>query len=291
MRSAKRRCLGLLVAVSVPLCLLASSGPANAWTTSRSAKVAPRSGKVAPGSEYVALGSSYAAGFGIQPQTTSAGSCGRSAVDYPHLVAAKLRLNLTDVSCGGAVTANALNTPQGSAPPQIDAVDSTTRLVTITIGGNDVGYIATAIECGQPGSTCAATANPAQITAAFQALPGSLSALIQAVRTKAPSADIVLVTYPRLVPPTSCPALHYSPAATNLVASIGSRLERVFVSVAKAQHVQLVDPYVIGAAHGPCAKGANRWIAGLVPTNGFEYHPTVAGHQEMAHLVEHEIGY
>jgi lysophospholipase L1-like esterase len=135
-----------------------------------------------------------------------------------------------------------------------------------------------------------ATANPAQTEAAFQALPHSLTDLIQAVRAKAPSAVIVLVTYVRLVPPTACPALHYTPASTRLVASMGARLERVFVAVAKADHVRLVDPYAIGAAHGPCAKGANKWVAGLIATNGFEYHPTVAGHQEMAHLVEQVLG-
>jgi lysophospholipase L1-like esterase len=236
------------------------------------------------------MGSSYAAGFGIQPQVPGAGSCGRSELDYPHLVAARLHLDLNDVSCGGAVTANALDTPQDSAPPQIDAVTAKTRLVTMTIGGNDVNYVGTAIECGQPNSTCVATANPAQTDAAFQALPHSLTDLIQAVRAIAPSAVIVLVTYVRLVPPTACPALHYTPASTRLVASMGARLERVFVAVAKADHVRIVDPYTIGAEHGPCAEGANKWVAGFIATNGFEYHPTVAGHQEMAHLVEQELG-
>ena len=240
-----------------------------------------------PGAQYVAMGSSYAAGYGIQPQAPGAGACGRSELDYPHLVAASLHLELDDVSCGGAVTANALDTPQGSAPPQIDAVTAKTRLVTMTIGGNDVNYVGTAIECGH--SACVKTANAAE-TDAFDALPHSLTDLIQAVRAKAPSVTIILVTYVRLVPPTDCPALHYTPAATRLVASMGARLQSVFVTVAKDEHVRLVDPYAVGAAHGPCAKGANKWVAGLVATNGFEYHPTVAGHQEMAHLVEQTLG-
>jgi lysophospholipase L1-like esterase len=283
MRSAKEGRPWLSIAISVPLCLLVIS--TSSWASAHS-----ESATVAPGSQYVAMGSSYAAGFGIQPQVPGAGSCGRSELDYPHLVAASLHLDLNDVSCGGAVTANALDTPQDSAPPQIDAVTAKTRLVTMTIGGNDVNYVGTAIECGQPNSTCVATANPAQTEAAFQALPHSLTDLIQAVRAKAPSAVIVLVTYVRLVPPTACPALHYTPASTRLVASMGARLERVFVAVAKADHVRLVDPYAIGATHGPCAKGANKWVAGLIATNGFEYHPTVAGHQEMAHLVEQVLG-
>jgi lysophospholipase L1-like esterase len=271
------------VLLSVPLFLLATSAPTGASTHSQRRSVAP-------GSQYVALGSSYAAGFEIQPQEPGAGACGRSELDYPHLVAQKLHLQLDDVSCGGAVTANALDTPQGSAPPQIDAVTAATRLVTMTIGGNDVNYVGTAIVCGQPNSTCATTANPVQIDAAFAALPHSLTELIQAVRTKAPKAIIVFVTYVRLVPPTACPALDYTPAATRLVASMGARLERVFVKEAKTEHVLLADPYAIGATHGPCAKGANKWVAGLVATNGFEFHPTVAGHREMAHLVEQELG-
>jgi lysophospholipase L1-like esterase len=160
----------------------------------------------------------------------------------------------------------------------------------MTIGGNDVNYVGTAIECGQPDTTCVATANPVLTHAAFEALPQSLTDLIQAVRTKAPSAIIVLVTYVRLVPPTACPALHYTPAATRLVASMGSQLQRIFVTVAKNDHVRLVDPYAIGAAHGPCAKGTDKWVAGLVATNGFEHHPTLAGHQEMARLVEQDLG-
>ena len=103
---------------------------------SAGATVATQGANVPPGSQYVAMGSSYAAGFFIQPQEPGAGACGRSLLDYPHLVAAKLRLSLNDVSCGGAVTANALDTPQGSAPPQIDAVTPNTRLVTMTIGGS-----------------------------------------------------------------------------------------------------------------------------------------------------------
>ena len=275
--------LWVLIAASIPISLLAIF-------TSSCASAHSQGEAVAPGSQYVAMGSSYAAGFGIQPQVPDAGSCGRSELDYPHLVAAKMHMKLDDVSCGGAVTANALDTPQGSAPPQIDALTSKTRLVTMTIGGNDVNYVGTAIECGQPNTTCVATANPVRTNAAFEALPQSLTDLIQAVRAKAPSAIIVLVTYVRLVPSTACPALHYTPAATRLVASMGSRLQRVFVTVAKNDHVRLVDPYAIGAAHGPCAKGANKWVAGLVATNGFAYHPTLAGHQEMARLVEQDLG-
>ena len=81
----------LFVALSVPLCLLAI-------TAASCASAQAQSRTVAPGSQYVAMGSSYAAGFGIQPQVPGAASCGRSELDYPHLVAARLHLELEDPS-------------------------------------------------------------------------------------------------------------------------------------------------------------------------------------------------
>lgn len=245
--------------------------------------------RIPPGAMYVAMGSSYAAGAEIMPLDVSSGACGRSMVNYPKLVAAKLRLSLHDVSCGGAVTANARNTSQDGQPPQIDAVTSSTRLVTMTIGGNDVGFVDYALRCGVLGDLCATTANRQTIAANFHRLPRSLEALVEMIRARTRHVTVVLVTYPRLVPPTSCAALNYSPAGRKLVASIGRRLEKVFVKVARATHILIADPYVRGAEHGPCAAGTNSWIDGLVPHNAAPYHPTAAGHREMARLVERAL--
>jgi lysophospholipase L1-like esterase len=272
----RRRALRTLLFIGLPttLCLLgcdvAAGGPAH---------------DALDGSQYVAMGSSYAAGYDINPQAPGSSPCDRSLVDYPHLVASKLHLQLDDVSCGGAVTANALNTPQGAQPPQINAVTSSTKLVTMTIGGNDVGYIADALECGLLGPACVSSTERTTVNADFRKLPHSLESLVSAIRVKAPRVTIVLVTYPRLVPPMPCAALHYTPASARFIASIGARLEKVFVIVAKATGIRLADPYVLGANHGPCA-GNSRWVVGLVPDNGAPYHPTAAGHREMARLVE-----
>jgi lysophospholipase L1-like esterase len=241
------------------------------------------------GASYVSMGSSYGAGYDITPQESGDGLCGRSYVDYPHLVAKKLHLRLDDVTCGGAVTANALDTAQDGHPPQINAVTANTRLVTITIGGNDVDYVATALECGLLGPACGAVVNRTAINADFRELPHSLESLINAIRAKAQHVTIVLVAYPRLVPPKPCAALDYTPAASHEVALIGARLEKVFVRVAQTTNIRLADPYVLGVGHGPCATGTNRWIAGLVPDNGAPYHPTAAGHREMAKLVERAL--
>jgi hypothetical protein len=90
-------------------------------------------------SRYVALGSSMAAGPGIRPTAHGAPfRAGRSARNYPHLVAEQLGLDLVDVTYSGATTANVLTDSQHGAPPQIDALDGSEDLVTVTIGGCEV---------------------------------------------------------------------------------------------------------------------------------------------------------
>jgi lysophospholipase L1-like esterase len=255
-----------------------SSGASSSTTTS--ATVA----HFAVGAKYVALGSSYAAGPGIP--VLSGGVCTRSSHNYANLVAAKLKLSLVDASCSGATTANVLTMSQGTNPPQIDAVTSDTSLVTFTVGGNDIGYTTTAFSCGMGG---ACTSHPARLASSLATLKTSLTTMVSTIRSKAPSAKIVLVTYPRLVPPTACPALNFSQEGDQVVGSIGQGLEQVFVEVAKATHVLLADPYVIGQTHGPCAPADASWIAGHTVTVGFPYHPTPLGHEEMAALTERAL--
>ena len=101
-------------------------------------------------SRYVALGSSMAAGPGIRPPVLGARFAGRSARNYPHLVAEKLGLDLVDVTYSGATTANVLTESQHGAPPQVDALDGSEALVTVTIGGNDVGYVPMLMAAGLP---------------------------------------------------------------------------------------------------------------------------------------------
>src|SRR3984957_20546701 len=91
---------------------------------------------------YVALGSSMAAGPGIRPSAAGAPfGAGRSARNYAHLVAERLKFDLIDVTFSGVTTAHVLAGRQRGAQPQIQALDGSEELVTITIGGNDVGYV------------------------------------------------------------------------------------------------------------------------------------------------------
>ena len=87
------------------------------------------------------MGSSYAAGAGMGPlQQGSPERCLRTTNNYPSLLAKRLSLRLTDVSCGGATTTHLLSA-WNELPAQLDAVTDATRLVTVTIGGNDINYM------------------------------------------------------------------------------------------------------------------------------------------------------
>src|SRR5690349_9257544 len=99
----------------------------------------------APARNYVALGDSYTAGPANAVQDQSPRGCYRSDHNYPHLVAPHLALPVfRDVSCSGAETKDMTSSQSVSPPPnplpQFHALDSSTRVVTLTIGGNDIGF-------------------------------------------------------------------------------------------------------------------------------------------------------
>jgi lysophospholipase L1-like esterase len=288
--------IGSVVMVSVAGCsgskgssTSAASTPASSTSSSATTSSAPTSAASAAlplkkGDAYVALGSSIASGYGISKQS----ACGRSSRDYPQLVAARYGLKLVDVSCGAAVIPNIVDTKQGTNPPQIDAVSADTKLITISVGGNDIALNGTALGCGDPATTCTA---PPDLEAKLAALPGQLTGMVDKVRAKAPSARIVFVTYPREMPVKNCPAMSLTDTELALLRSMGDRLEAAFVKAFAHSDVALVDPYVVSGDHTACAVSAP-WTAGYTvkPGEGFAYHPTALGHEEMAKLIEATLG-
>jgi lysophospholipase L1-like esterase len=94
------------------------------------------------GSRYVAMGSSFAAGPGLPSRAHgSPRRAGRSTGNYAHLVARALGLDLHDVTFSGATTSDILGPSAAGYAAQLDAVTPETRLVTMTAGGNDVGFV------------------------------------------------------------------------------------------------------------------------------------------------------
>ena len=160
---------------------------------------------------YVALGSSMAAGPGIRPSADGAPfRAGRSARNYPHLVADKLGINLVDVTYSGATTANVLTDSQHGAPPQVDALDGSEDLVTVTIGGNDAGYVPLLMAAGLPrvarslplvGGRLRELLDPTLRDRALVEVAESLKEVGRVLRLRSPRAKVLFVDYLTLLPP------------------------------------------------------------------------------------------
>ncbi|WP_037468141.1 SGNH/GDSL hydrolase family protein [Sphingobium herbicidovorans] len=240
------------------------------------------------GAGYVAMGSSFAAGAGIGAlQPGSPARCGRTVNNYASLLAQRLQLVLTDVSCGGAVTANVLD-PWSKLPAQIEAVTPDTRLVTITIGGNDVGYA-----MGLMGASCRAGASfgsgscipkPATDEDDWRKLEQNLTTISRQVAARAPKARLIFVQYVTLVPPTLCDAAVLSGAEAKEYRALGERLAAVTARVARANGATVLPADKSSRDHTACS--AEPWSHGMNPhydlKQGAPWHPTRAGHAAIA---------
>ncbi|GAA1712620.1 hypothetical protein GCM10009745_71050 [Kribbella yunnanensis] len=242
------------------------------------------------GLDYVAIGSSYAAGPGIPPLQTSTGAstCSRSANNYPSVVARDTGANLKDVSCSGATTANVLTTSQSGLAPQIQAVTSTTRFVTVTIGGNDVNYLGSmyAYSCQTSGGTNCATVDQNAINQTFPLLSGRIQNIVNAVYAVAPQAKVYLVNYLTILPSSGvCANVPLTADQATFERSIASRLADATAAAASATGATLVDLASASQAHNACS--ADPWMETYYPAAGRAgYHPNEAGMRAAASLVE-----
>ena len=178
-----------------------------------------------------------AAGPGIRPSAAGAPwRSGRSARNYPHLVAEKLRVHLVDVTYSGATTANVLTDKQNGAPPQIDALDGSETLVTVTIGGNDVGYVPLLMAAGLPrvvrlvpllGGVVREMVDPTARDRALVEVAKSLKEVGRTLRQRSPRAKVLFVDYLTLVPPGGGAAPRVSDLVGGGGGGVADTLERL----------------------------------------------------------------
>jgi len=245
---------------------------------------------------YVALGSSMAAGPGLRPRAPGAPRrAGRSAVNYPHLVAQSLGLDLVDVTYSGATTAHVLTEPQNGAPPQISALDGSETLVTMTIGGNDVGYVPLLMAACLPrpvrrlpliGSRLATLLDPVEREHALAQAADSLRAVGRAVRQRSPRARVLFVDYLTLLPPDGVGAPPMSPAHADLGRAVADGLERITAAAAAETGCEVVGAAAASREHH--AWSSDPWTTGFVwpvPGRPAPLHPNAAGMRAVAALI------
>lgn len=236
----------------------------------------------APGARYVAMGSSFASGPGLNPMSPDAPPrCGRSSINYAHLVAKRLRLALTDVTCGGATTAHILGR-WDELLPQIDAVTADTELVTLTVGGNDVSYIGTLMvascAAASPASASCAPIPPPPSEAMWAADEAALRRIVADVRRRAPRARLILVDYFTPLPAAGeCAATPLPPGQANLSRAVGLRLASMTARVALETRTELLRVSMLSQRHDPCS--ADPWLVGYPPpgSSAVPYHANPRG--------------
>ncbi|MFF3378640.1 SGNH/GDSL hydrolase family protein [Streptomyces sp. NPDC002680] len=261
--------------------------------TTKTAQGGTASAKAA-GLDYVALGSSFAAGPSIPPLQSSSGAaaCSRSADNYAGIVARDTGAKLTDVTCSGATTANILTTKQGSQPPQINAVNSGTDLVTITIGGNDVNYLGSAVtySCQNSGGANCGTVSQAAINTALGSVGQKIENVVNAVKARAPQARILLVSYSTLLPDTGgCTGVPLTADQRTFERTVAARLAQAYIDTANRTGATLVR--FATASHGHDACAATPWVEKYKPASGrTTYHPNEAGMKAAASLVKSALG-
>ena len=257
------------------------------------------------GDGYVAMGSSFAAGPGLGAEVPGAprGS-GRSLRNYAHLVAAVLGLDLTDATFSGATVAGLLNGEQLAAgttmAPQVDALREDTRLVTITGGGNDVGYIGRILfgSLRPPLSWLPVVREgrrtwdtPEQTDAKFADLDRNLRALIAETRRRSPRAQIALVEYLTLIPADDAALVgRFPPELADWARGTAGRLAALTATVGEELGCVVVPVAAASMSHH--AWSAEPWTRHLQfsPGRGAAYHPTRLGMRAVADLVVAAVG-
>jgi len=262
--------------------------------------------------DYVALGDSYSAGplvaappgkpvFRSDPQ-----ACARSWNNYPAFVAGYLRVaSYTDVTCSGAQVAD-FSTPQGGdtpyAAPQLDALSSSTDLVTIGIGGNDYGLFGSLVDtCGDLAQEHPDDVAPCRDHYTVdgvdtkardaRAIRQRIAAAVAAVHEAAPGADVYVVGYPQLMPvgAHTCDEVGFTAGDVAWGDHIEDLLNRSLRLGATAEDATYVDTQAISRGHDACA-GIRAWINGSLPVfsgpkAGANFHPNRAGERGMAKAV------
>lgn len=255
-------------------------------------------------SRYVALGDSYAAGILTGDVTGAPVGCLRSERDYPHVVQRTLHAGaFADVTCSGATTAD-ISGPQdvvvGTNPPQLDAVTKDTTVVTLTIGGNDIGFLSIITHCASlipTGSPCKnhnTAGGKDVLTARVAAAAPKVAAVLDAIRRRAPGALVLLVGYPALLPPAGgCwPAVPFTDADADYLRGVEIKLNAMLAAQALAHHARYVDTYTPSIGHDMCAAGRTRWVEPLLPASpAAPFHPNAAGESHIAEAVLTAVGH
>ncbi|CAN5608230.1 SGNH/GDSL hydrolase family protein [soil metagenome] len=262
-----------------------------------------------PPNSYVALGDSYTAGPGITPQDPGFPGCLRSDANFPNLIAPDLaKPAFRDVSCSGAQTKHMTEVqgvdPDPDNPPQFTALDKNTEVVTLGIGGNDIGFSSIATTCGNEavehnfqGSPCkdyyAGRPEAEQPQSRIAALAPKLRAVLDGIDARSPRAKVFVVGYPAILPENNALFLACQPTlpvAEGDLPFLRDDVEKYLNAVIQYTTVGhgevYVDTYTSSIGHDACKAPGIRWVEPVVPAaDAAPVHPNRLGMENTAEAV------
>jgi GDSL-like Lipase/Acylhydrolase family/PASTA domain len=291
----------LLIAITVGMAALALGAGV----------IRPAPARAATGT-YVALGDSYSAGAGVppylhdSPYPSDTDGCDRSASAWPETLASDLGFSGTQFSfhaCTASVVAELAGTNTATGEPaQENWLTSDTRLVTLTDGGNDVGFAQVMTACVLSW-TCSASVGSI-LDSRIASIEPALAGAYEDIANRVPSATIIVMGYPRFFPMTP-PAFCYT--GIGPYTFIGAQMSWI------NGEIQKLDTQIQTAVTAAQQAGKNVWYAtgsydaftghelctsqpymnDAVPTNPFNlsnpvqtesFHPNLAGNQQLARV-------
>ncbi|WP_058045107.1 SGNH/GDSL hydrolase family protein [Streptomyces roseifaciens] len=250
------RLAGSLSAITLAA-TLALAGAGSAQASTKSATPA-----------YVALGDSYSSGLGAGSYYTNSGDCKRSSKSYPALwAAAHAPASFAFAACAGARTGDVLG-------KQLGPLNSSTGLVSLSIGGNDAGFGDTMVTCViNSDSACINRINEAR-TFVQNTLPGELDKVYTAIKGRAPSAHVVVLGYPRFYKlGASCAGL--SETKRKAINAAADLLNSVIAKRVADHGFTYGDAAAGFAGHELCS--GSPWLNSVTLPVESSYHPTAAG--------------
>lgn len=227
----------------------------------------------------------------------------RSGRNYAHLVAARLGADLVDATVSGATTETILRHPQRvmlhTFAPQVESVHAETDLVTVTVGGNDLGYLAGILLTAllgraagwwligpiadriRTGRTLRAV-TPSQL----EAVTDGLVSIVNEVRNRAPQARVVLVDYLPVFTDSSTtgPDVPLTAAEIDHFRGIARELSAAYAEASRRAGADFVPAATYDQGHG--AGSVAPWVSGFrLRALASSFHPTLAGMQAAADAI------
>ncbi len=252
--------------------------------------------------EYVSLGDSFVSGPFIPLQRLDPLSCFKSTQNYPSVLARRLNVgSFTDISCGGAQTkdmAGVQSGVPGQSVPQFSALKATTDLVTVSIGGNDIGFSDIILTCAGKsvldpvGAPCKAHFGDS-LAQRVDATAAKVAAVLAGIKQRSPDAKVVVVGYLRILPPSGgCwPVVPISRGDVPYLDGVQQHLNGMLGAQARAAGATFVNPYDISLGRDTCAAPWDKWVEGIIPTSlAFPVHPNARGMAAVGEQVAAALG-